>query len=191
MIVKEYIDRALAARSDNRPDFQNMIQDSHQHLFEAVIVWKLDRFARDRYDSAFYKHTLKKNSVRVVSATENIGTGAESIILESVIEGYAEYYSVELAEKTSRGMTENALKGKLNGGTVCLVRVFANTDCRETPKDMIKELIDQNTKYPFSENGLENLSDSTEIDSKNVQETPKPNYNIDSLNRFGSAEGGT
>lgn len=77
------------------------------------------------------------------------------------------------------------------GGTVCLVRVFANTDCRETPKDMIRELIDQNTKYPFSGISLENLSDSTEIDSKNVQETPKPNYNIDSLNRFGSAEGGT
>lgn len=76
-------------------------------------------------------------------------------------------------------------------GTVCLVRVFANTDCRQTPKDIIKGLIDQNTKYPFSGNSLENFSDSTEIDSKNVQETPKPNYNIDSLNRFGSAEGGT
>lgn len=118
VIVKEYIDRALTARSDNRPDFQNMIKDSYRHLFEVIIVWKLDRFARDRYDSAFYKHTLKKNGVRVVSATENIGTGAESIILESVLEGYAEYYSVELAEKTSRGMTENALKGKLNGGIV-------------------------------------------------------------------------
>ena len=75
-------------------------------------------FARNRYDSARYKATLKKNRVKVVSATEVISDGAEGIILESVLEGYAEYYSADLSEKVVRGMTENALKSKYNGGTL-------------------------------------------------------------------------
>ena len=83
-----------------------------------IIVWKLDRFARNRYDSARYKAALKKNGVKVVSATEVISDGAEGIILESVLEGYAEYYSADLSEKVVRGMTENALKSKYNGGTL-------------------------------------------------------------------------
>lgn len=87
-------------------------------MFDTVIVWKIDRFARNRYDSAHYKNILKKNGVKLLSARENIGEGAESIILESMLEGYAEYYSVELAEKINRGLTENALKGKLNGGGI-------------------------------------------------------------------------
>ena len=59
-ILRSYIDRALSARTADRPDFQRMISDSEKHLFDAVLVWKLDRFSRDRYDSAHYKHILKK-----------------------------------------------------------------------------------------------------------------------------------
>ena len=114
-IVEVYIDRALSAKTDNRPDFQRMIKDSGKKAFETVLVWKLDRFARDRYDSAYYKRTLRKNGVKVVSATEAISEGAEGILLESRLEGIAEYYSVELAEKTIRGMTENALACKSTG----------------------------------------------------------------------------
>ena len=117
-ILRHYIDRAFSAKTDNRPEFQNMIKDSGKRLFDMVIVWKLDRFARNRYDSARYKATLKKNGVKVVSATEVISDGAEGIILESVLEGYAEYYSADLSEKVIRGMTENALKTKYNGGTL-------------------------------------------------------------------------
>ena len=119
-VLSTYIDRALSAKTDNRPDFQKMIKDSYKKLFDTVIVWKLDRFARNRYDSAHYKNILKKNGVKVISARENIGEGSESIILEAMLEGYAEYYSVELAEKISRGLTENALKGKLNGGGIAI-----------------------------------------------------------------------
>ena len=82
-----------------------------------MTVWKLDRFARNRYDSAHYKTILKRNGVRVLSAKETISEGAEGILLESMLEGYAEYYSIELAEKVKRGLTENALKAKANGGT--------------------------------------------------------------------------
>lgn len=92
-----------------------MMKDSGKRLFNMVIVWKLDRFARNSYDSAQYKATLKKNGVKAVSATEVI---AEDIILESVLEGYAEYYSADLSEKVVRGMTENALKSNYNGGTL-------------------------------------------------------------------------
>ena len=115
-VVGSYIDRAMSAKTDNRPNFQQMIKDSSKRLFDIIIVWKLDRFARNRFDSAYYKNILKKNGVRVISAKESISEGAEGIILESVLEGYAEYYSVELAEKVNRGMTDNALKAMSNGG---------------------------------------------------------------------------
>ena len=115
-ILKHYIDRAYSAKTDNRPEFQRMINDSRQRLFDIVLVWKLDRFARNRYDSANYKNILKKNGVRVVSANEPISDRSEGILLESMLEGFAEYFSADLAEKVSRGMTENALKCKFNGG---------------------------------------------------------------------------
>ena len=115
-VLRHYIDRAYSAKTDNRPEFQQMIYDSRQRLFDIVLVWKLDRFARNRYDSANYKNILKKNGVRVVSANEPISDRSEGILLESVLEGFAEYFSADLAEKVSRGMTENALKCKFNGG---------------------------------------------------------------------------
>ena len=117
-ILGTYIDRALSAKTDNRPEFQKMIKDSAKGLFDVVLVWKLDRFARNRYDSARYKNLLKKNGVKVISARENISEGSEGIILEAMLEGYAEYYSAELSEKVIRGLTDNALKCKYNGGTV-------------------------------------------------------------------------
>ena len=119
-ILSSYIDRALSARTADRPEFQRMIADSEKGLFDVVLVWKLDRFSRDRYDSAHYKHILKKNGVRVISARENISEGPEGIILESMLEGYAEYYSAELSEKIQRGQKENALKCRSNGGNIPL-----------------------------------------------------------------------
>ena len=119
-VVGTYIDRALSAKTADRPEFQRMIKDSAKELFEIVLVWKLDRFSRDRYDSAHYKHILKKNGVKVISAKEHISEGPEGIILEAMLEGYAEFYSAELSEKIHRGQKENALKGKNNGGGVPL-----------------------------------------------------------------------
>ena len=117
-IIDTYIDRALSAKTDNRPDFQRMIKESSNSAFDVVIVWKLDRFARNRYDSAHYKSILRKNGVKVISATELISDSAEGILLESMLEGMAEYYSAELSEKVVRGLTENALKCKYNRGTL-------------------------------------------------------------------------
>ena len=117
-VVKHYIDRALSAKTDNRPDFQQMIKDSEKRLFDIVLVWKLDRFARNRYDSAHYEYQLERNHVKLVSAAEPISEGPAGIMVKSMLTGMAEYYSAELSEKVVRGMTENVLKGKYNGGTI-------------------------------------------------------------------------
>ena len=115
-VVKHYIDRALSAKTDNRPDFQQMIKDSEKRLFDIVLVWKLDRFARNRYDSAHYEYQLERNHVKLVSATEPISDSPAGIMVKSMLTGMAEYYSAELSEKVVRGMTENVMKGKYNGG---------------------------------------------------------------------------
>ena len=116
VVVEEYIDRAKSATTDQRPEFQRMISDSSKKGFEAVIVHKLDRFSRDRYDSAFYKRELKRNNVRLFSVSENLDDSPESIILESVLEGMAEYYSKNLAREVEKGRKENAIKCMHTGG---------------------------------------------------------------------------
>ena len=117
-VIKHYIDRAFSAKTDNRPEFQQMIKDSEKRLFDIVLVWKLDRFARNRYDSAHYEYQLERNHVKLVSATEPISDSPAGIMVKSMLTGMAEYYSAELSEKVVRGMTENVLKGKYNGGTI-------------------------------------------------------------------------
>lgn len=118
-VVGEYIDRALSGKTDKRDDFQRMIRDSEKGHFRGVLMYTLDRFARNRYDSAMYKARLKKNGVRVFYAKQSIPDGPEGIILESVLEGYAEYYSENLSRNVRRGMMENALQCKTTGG-LCL-----------------------------------------------------------------------
>ena len=117
-----YVDRATSARKDieKRVNFLQMISDSDKRHWEYVIVWKLDRFARNRNDSAIYKMRLRKNGVKVVSITENISDNPEGIILESVLEGMAEFYSAELSQKITRGLRESALKCQSIGGHVPL-----------------------------------------------------------------------
>lgn len=119
-VVGEYIDRAISGTTDNRPEFQRMIADSSRRLFSGVLVYQLDRFARNRYDSANYKAALKKNGVRVLSARENISEDASGILIESVLEGMAEYYSAELSQKIRRGMDLNGQKCLCTGGNVAL-----------------------------------------------------------------------
>jgi site-specific DNA recombinase len=116
IIVKIYSDEAKSATTDDRADFQKMIHESALGLFDVLIVHKLDRFARNRYDSAFYKRKLKFNKVVLESVLEQLDNSPESIILESVLEGMAEYYSKNLAREVRKGLTENANKAVHNGG---------------------------------------------------------------------------
>lgn len=114
-VIGEYIDRAQSGTNDNRAEFQRMIADSDKHTFNAVLVYQLDRFARNRYDSAINKAKLKKNGVRVISARENIADDASGILVEGILESMAEYYSAELSQKIHRGMSLNAQKCLSNG----------------------------------------------------------------------------
>ena len=115
VVIAEYIDRAQSGTTDSRVEFQRMIADSDKHTFEGVLVYQLDRFARNRYDSAINKSKLKKNGVRVLSARENISDDASGILIEGVLESMAEYYSAELSQKIRRGMDINAEKCLSNG----------------------------------------------------------------------------
>ena len=116
LVVAEYIDRALTGTTDKRPEFLRMIEDSKKKIFDYVLVYQLDRFARNRYDSANYKAKLKKNGVRVLSAKENITEDASGILIEGVLESMAEYYSAELSQKVKRGIRESYEKGYFIGG---------------------------------------------------------------------------
>ena len=118
MIVDKYIDRALSGRTSDRPQFLQMIKDSASGLFDAVLVYKTDRFARNRYDSAIYKSRLKKNGVKIFYAIENITDTPEGSLLEAMLEGFAEYFSKDLSQKVKRGIRENVRKGLYFGGLV-------------------------------------------------------------------------
>lgn len=180
-VIHEYIDRAQSGTSDNRSSFQRMINDSVHHAFQGVLVYQLDRFARNRYDSAIYKARLKKNGVRVMSAKENIADDASGILVEGVLESMAEYYSVELSQKIHRGMEINAKKCLSNGSNpglgfkvdkdrrfyvdekeAAIVReVFERYSYGETATSIIEDLNDRNIQTsrgnPFNKNSLHRM----------------------------------
>lgn len=182
IVLGSYIDRALSAKTDNRPDFQRMIRDSAKGLFNVVLVWKLDRFARNRYDSAHYKAILKKNGVKVVSAKEAIAEDSTGILLESLLEGYAEFYSVELSEKIHRGQKENALKGLNNGGGVPLGYVL-NKQTQKLEVDPITApvVVEIFTRYAEGETVREIVQSLNERGLKTRQNKP---FNMNSFNRI-------
>ena len=109
VILRTYIDRAMSGKTDKRPDFQQMLKDSARKEWDFVLVYKFDRFGRNRYETAIHKKELKDNGVKVVSATEYLPDTPEAIIFESMLEGYAEYYSAELSQKIRRGNNESRL----------------------------------------------------------------------------------
>lgn len=117
MIVAQYIDRAKSGKTDNREDFQRMLRDTAKRQFSVIILWKIDRFGRNREEIAFNRHKCKKNGVRIVRIAEDIPDGAEGVILDSVLEGMAEYYSLQLAQNVRRGQRASAEKCQSTGGS--------------------------------------------------------------------------
>lgn len=116
LIYNIYSDSAYTATNDNRPAFQQMIADAHKHLFDTVLVYKFDRFSRDKYDKIFYKRKLNQNGVRLVSALEHITDDPEGQLLESMIDSMDVYYVENLARNVRNGLIQNALKGLHTGG---------------------------------------------------------------------------
>ncbi len=180
-VIGEYIDRAQSGTNDNRAEFQRMIADSDKHIFNAVLVYQLDRFAQNRYDSAINKAKLKKNGVRVISARENIADDASGILVEGILESMAEYYSAELSQKIHRGMSLNAQKCLSNGSNpglgfkvapdhtfyvdedeaVVVREIFERYGKGETVTDIIKDLNARQIKTSlgrdFNKNSLHRL----------------------------------
>ncbi|NCA68170.1 MAG: recombinase family protein, partial [Clostridia bacterium] len=179
VILDTYIDRAMTGTNDNRAAFQQMIKDSAKKEWDFVLVYKLDRFSRDKYATAINKKALKDNGVRLVSATEHIPNTPEGIILESMIEGYAEYYSAELSQKVKRGMNETRRKGNFTGGHLIYGykienrKVVIDEESAETVrfiyeqyaigvyvKDIIKALTEKgiySNAKPFARNSIYNI----------------------------------
>ena len=164
IIEDEYIDRALTGTTDKRPGFLKMIEDSKKKTFDYVLVYQLDRFARNRYDSANYKAKLKKNGVRVLSARENITEDASGILIEGVLESMAEYYSAELSQKVKRGLRESYSKGYYAGGQPMLG--YDIIDKRWTVNseeaEIVKEIFD---RYIHGEktNGIADIAECISI----------------------------
>lgn len=143
-VIEEYIDRKKTGTTDDRPNFQRMIDDSSRKHFQIILVYQLDRFARNRYDSATSKHKLKKNGVKVLSVRENISDDASGILVESILEGMAEYYSAELSQKIRRGMDLNGEKCLSTGGNIALGYKLEQIDLTDE-KSKKKLVIDEKT----------------------------------------------
>ena len=142
VIVGTYIDRAMTGTNDNREDFQRMLKDSDKKSFDYVLVYKLDRFSRNKYEMAIHRKHLKDNGVKILSAMENIPETPEGILLESLLEGMNQYYSEELSQKAKRGMRETRMKGKFTGG-----RVNYGYSCHEQKLSVIDEKLPCSWRY--------------------------------------------
>ena len=142
-VIDEYKDKAESGRTDNRPNLQRMLRDSRSGAFEAVLVWKFDRFSRNMRDALNNEYILEQNGVEIISATEVIPKGAIGIITKAVLLGTNEYYSVDLAEKTSRGTMAIAEECKYTGGVVPLgykINKEGKYKIDDDTKDLVKKI---------------------------------------------------
>ena len=159
-VIGEYCDKATSGRTADRPEFQRLLKDSMKKMFDVVLVWNFDRFARNRGDSAIYKGMLQKNGIKVYSVTQNIPDDNTGVIIESLFEGMAEYYSLELAEKVTRGMQENAMKGKCNGGyrTYGYNIVNEHYEINENEAIVVKQVFDMYANGRTNKDILEHIN---------------------------------
>lgn len=114
ILEKVYKDIGISGRNaEKRPAFQEMISTckSKEHPYDAIIVWKFSRFARNQEESIVFKSMLKRNNVEVLSASEDLPDGEFSGLIERIIEWMDEYYSIRLSGEVIRGMTQKALNG--------------------------------------------------------------------------------
>lgn len=88
LILDTYIDRAMTGTNDKREAFQRMLKDSDKKAWDYILVYKLDRFSRNKYEMAIHRKHLKDNGIKILSAMENIPDSPEGILLESLLEGF-------------------------------------------------------------------------------------------------------
>ena len=169
-ILDTYIDRAISGKTDNRADFQKMLKDSSKKNWDYVLVYKLDRFSRNKYETAVHKKTLRDNGVKLLSAMENIPDTPEGILMESLLEGMAEYYSAELAQKVSRGLNESRKKGLFTGGHTLFGYKVVNKKVQVNPEEA--EIV----KYIFESyaNGMTVHEIQEELNNRGIYRYGKP-----------------
>jgi len=116
-IVHEYADHAKSGfkNSSARTAFQSMMAAAGDGNFDSVICWKVDRFGRNREESALFKGRLRRFGVKVFYAMEPIPEGSAGVLLEGMLEATAEWYSRQLSENVLRGMADNARRCLYNG----------------------------------------------------------------------------
>ncbi len=112
-VVREFTDEAETGRTAKRPVFQEMISLARRKAapFQAILVWKLSRFARNREDSILYKSLLRRHGVQVISINEPIEHSPTGAMMEGIIEVLDEFYSSNLAQEVTRGMREAVSRG--------------------------------------------------------------------------------
>ena len=117
IIVKQYVDKALSGKeSEKRIAFLRMIEDAKEGLFQVVLIHKQNRFARNRGEAVYYKGKMKRYGVKVIAVAEDFGDGPLAVLMESMLEGIAEYQSMDLANEVMKGLMVNAKHCKHTGG---------------------------------------------------------------------------
>jgi DNA invertase Pin-like site-specific DNA recombinase len=161
VVVDTYIDRAMTGKNDKRAEFQRMLKDSAKRAWNCVLIYRTDRFGRNKYELAMNKHTLKQNGIRLISVMENIPETPEGIILESLLEGMAEYYSAELSQKIRRGNIESRKKGNVTGGKMPYGYKIENKKAVIVPEkaEIIRYIYEQYAKNVTIKNIIKSLTD--------------------------------
>lgn len=180
IIRKDYIDRHISGQTDQRPQFQQLMKDVKKGLYNIVYVYTIDRFSRNKFDIAKYKNEMRKAGCRLISAKEYVPAGPEGIILESVLEGMAEYYSKELSRKVSRGIYESALKHQHIGGTVPFGFVLENKKYKPDPikAPIVREIFE---RYVSGEPAVDICSN---LNNRGIATSVGQKFNKSSLNRI-------
>ncbi|URZ07567.1 recombinase family protein [Clostridium felsineum] len=177
-VMKDYIDEAISGKTDDRPGFQKMLEDAKLGMFDVVICHKVDRFARNRIESAINKYNLRKCNIKVLFSGQAIDDSPEGQLMEGILESFAEYYSLNLAKETMKGLRENAYKCKFNGGYVPFgfsidpetKKYLINTN--EAPYvQMIFKMFVNGTKYKDIIKTLDDLGITTRFGRKFTEPT--------------------
>ena len=169
VIVDSYIDRAISGTTDNRDAFQKMLKDSNNKKWDYVLVYKLDRFARNKYESAIHRKHLKDNGIKLLSAMEKIPETPEGTLMESLLEGMNQYFSEELAQKVSRGLHESRMKGHCIGSVPFgYIKENKKLIVNEEEAEILKSI------YEDYSNGYTILQISRKLAENNITNNGKP-----------------
>lgn len=172
IIPAEFIfhDDGISGRTTvKRPGFNQMIGTAKlkPKPFDAILLWKFSRFARNREDSIVYKSLLRKLGIDVISISENVGDDKMSVLIEAMIEAMDEYYSINLAEEVKRGMTEKFNRGlKVSGPPIGYDMKNGEFVVNEQGADIVRRIYDMYVNQDFGYQKIARILNSEGIKTK-------------------------